>query len=299
MIELAPVVTDADIAVYLDVRNQIEPHDPVSLIDFRSARHHRDRLDLLARRDGVPIAMGFLRRRLEDPDSLLAFGKVGVLPAERRQGVGTRLWSELCRHAMSFGRTGLATEVREDDADSLDYLSKRGFATVFRAQEIALTIDSARVVAAAPPGVSIVSLVAPTLDRAVYAAAVEIEADLPAVDQHVTPPYDEWHARTFEGSVIREASFAAVVEGLVVGVAFLHERPWGAMHGLTGVRRPWRRQGVARALKAAQIQAASAFGMKELRTTNEVANDAIRRLNEALGYTPRVAWLELRGPLLP
>lgn len=70
------------------------------------------------------------------------------------------------------------------------------------------------------------------------------------------------------------------------------------VHGLTGVRREWRRHGVARAIKCAQISTAKALSMRELRTSNEVNSAAISKLNAKLGYRPLAAWLQLRGPLI-
>lgn len=298
MIELKHIVSDADVEAYIDVRNRVEPADPITEPGFRASRHRRSRLDLLALRDGVPAGMGFVGPNIEDPESVYAFGKVGVLRAQRRHGVGTLLFRALSEHALSFGREGLVIEVREDERDSLDYLIKRGYEVVFRAQEVSLDVASADVRVEPPPGVDLVSLLDGTLDRLVYEAAVEIERDLPAVEAVVTPPFQEWCGRTLADGVLRQCSFAAIAEGVVVGLGFLYERPWGAVHGLTGVRGGFRRRGIARAIKCAQIVAAKAAGMRELRTSNEVANASIRQLNAGLGYRPLLAWLQLRGPLM-
>lgn len=81
-IELHPVVTDADAETYIDVRNRVEPADPVTGPGFQASRLRPDRLDLLALRRGVAVGMGFVGRNIEDPESAYAFGKVGVLQAE-------------------------------------------------------------------------------------------------------------------------------------------------------------------------------------------------------------------------
>ena len=52
------------------------------------------------------------------------------------------------------------------------------------------------------------------------------------------------------------------------------------------------------ALKQAQIAAAKAAGLERLRTQNDLANAPMRRVNEKLGYRPRLAWIHLAGPLL-
>ena len=67
---------------------------------------------------------------------------------------------------------------------------------------------------------------------------------------------------------------------------------------MTGVARRARGRGVARALKLAQIRAAREAGLERIRTQNDVANVAMRRVNERLGYRLQLAWIHLGGPLL-
>ena len=69
--------------------------------------------------------------------------------------------------------------------------------------------------------------------------------------------------------------------------------PW--VHGK--VLGAWRGQGVARALKAAQINWALANGYRELRTRNEQRNEPIRRLNAQFGYQPDIGRIYLVGPV--
>ena len=52
---------------------------------------------------------------------------------------------------------------------------------------------------------------------------------------------------------------------------------------MTGVRRAWRRRGIALALKQAQIDAAKAAGLRRLRTANAVQNPMLL-VNERLGF---------------
>jgi GNAT superfamily N-acetyltransferase len=70
-----------------------------------------------------------------------------------------------------------------------------------------------------------------------------------------------------------------------------------AHHDLTGVKRAWRKRGVARALKHAQIAWAKQNGYVRLDTMNEERNEPIRRLNAELGYKPSGIRMLFRGPL--
>jgi GNAT superfamily N-acetyltransferase len=70
-------------------------------------------------------------------------------------------------------------------------------------------------------------------------------------------------------------------------------------HWMTGVKRAWRGRGIGVALKQSQIAAAKAAGYERLRTQNDLANAPMRRVNEKLGYRPRLEWIHFAGPLLP
>jgi len=299
VIELRAVESDGDVAAYLDVRNRAEPLDPVTDASLRRNLERPNRLDLLALADGVPVATGFASRNPEDAESSYGFARVFVLPERRRRGIGTRLLEALSDHAAADGREGFLTEARAEDAGSLAFLAHRGYDVVRRIEQLALDLGRSTLTEPAlPEGVELVPLVDPALEPRVYEAALEIEPDLPAVEQQVVPPFDDWRAFVFSSELVRNGSFAALAHGEVVGFAVLYARPYGAEHGLTGVRRSRRRQGIARALKLAQINAAREHGLDELRTTNESGNEAIRRLNESLGYVPLATWLTLRGPLI-
>ena len=65
---------------------------------------------------------------------------------------------------------------------------------------------------------------------------------------------------------------------------------------MTAVKRAWRGRGIARALKATEINWAIANGYTELHTSNEERNDPINRLNARLGYRPGDATIYLVGP---
>jgi hypothetical protein len=50
-------------------------------------------------------------------------------------------------------------------------------------------------------------------------------------------------------------------------------------------------------LKRAQIVATRDARIPVLRTQNDLANAAMRRVTEKLGYRPRLEWVHLAGPL--
>jgi GNAT superfamily N-acetyltransferase len=67
-----------------------------------------------------------------------------------------------------------------------------------------------------------------------------------------------------------EATFIALAGEEVAGFAKLSlTAPAAAGHAMTAVKRAWRGRGIARALKAAEINWALANGYTELHTSNE------------------------------
>ena len=100
------------------------------------------------------------------------------------------------------------------------------------------------------------------------------------------PGYDEWR-RDFEGPwTWREGTVIALAGDEVVGFGQIWRTadPARAGHGMLGVRRSWRGQGLGAAIKRAQIAIAREHGITSLTTYNELRNEPVRRINERLGY---------------
>jgi GNAT superfamily N-acetyltransferase len=155
---------------------------------------------------------------------------------------------------------------------------------------------------APPPGVEIVTWAErPELAPGIYEVAVEAYPDIPGADQEEMEPFEEWLAHDMQGAADRpEATFLALAGDEVVGYAKFHlaaARPAAAFHDMTGVKRTWRRRGVAGALKRAQIGWAKEQGYERLETGNEMRNEPIRNLNASLGYREAPGRVLMRGPL--
>ena len=86
-----------------------------------------------------------------------------------------------------------------------------------------------------------------------------------------------------------EGSFVALAGGEIVGFSGLcaGDHDGVAEDGLTVVRRDWRRRGLARALKARELEWAAANGYREVVTWTQRGNEGMRALNEQLGYAYR------------
>jgi mycothiol synthase len=299
MIELARVESEVDADAYLAVRRAI---DPVHQISRRAYLQHMlapGRVDLLARAGGEAVAGAFVEPFQGNLAGSTAFVSVRVRREWRRQGIGTTLFAAVSELARASRWTELYTVARHDDADTIAYVGKRGFRETMRMQQLALDLDAAGEPGPrhVPDGVELLPLT-PELERKTYEAAREIHPDFPDEPGFVGE-IEQWRREELPQHVLRDCTFVAVAAGEAVGYATLLDADDGVgLHGVTGVRRAWRGRGVAHALKQAQVAAARARGLRELRTTTSSANGPMLRVNERLGYRRDVAWIHFRGPLL-
>jgi GNAT superfamily N-acetyltransferase len=131
-----------------------------------------------------------------------------------------------------------------------------------------------------------------------YEVARQAGEDIPGSG---APSFEGFLAQDVDRPSLRaELCFVALARGEVIGYAILNDFGRECHHGLTAVRRDWRRRGVATALKRIQIARAKELGYDRLVTESEERNDPMRSLNLKLGYLPdpSLSTVVLRGPLL-
>jgi GNAT superfamily N-acetyltransferase len=255
---------------------------------------------VLASRGGEAVGCG-VRRPSSIAGSLYAMAR--VLPEHRGQGVGTRLYEALSEHAARMGLMSLWGRIEERDAASLRFAENRGFREVAREYEVVLDVADADLANDAPDGVELVSLAErPDLVRPVYDVDVEVVPDVPShEEEHEPMTFERWHATYLEGpGAMPAACIVALAEGEVVGYTGLRRRGSispTAENLLTAVRRPWRRRGIATALKRAQIARAREAGIEQIYTTNDETNVGMRGVNALLGYRSAPTRILVSGPI--
>ena len=292
------VLQDDEVDLYIEVRNRVHPENPMPRAVVVEDRKRPDHVDLLAELDGEPVGVASASSFGGAPDGDLAYVTLRVPREHRRQGVGTALHLRASEHAESLGKSRFYCVVRADDADSLAYYTRRGYAEAGRMQDVFLELAAAEVEPSAPEGIEIVPL-APELDAGAYAVAVEADADIPTGEQHSSGTFEQWSERSLGPLMRRDLSFVALEDGRVVGYALVHQHKEDTgEHAMTGVARAARGRGVAFALKQAQIAAAKGTELTWLRTQNDLGNAPMRRVNDKLGYVKRFEWVHLTGPLL-
>jgi GNAT superfamily N-acetyltransferase len=231
------------------------------------------------------------------------YAMVRVLPEHRGHGVGHRVYEALSEHARGRGLDSLWGRILERDAASLRFAASRSFREVGREHQVVLDVAAADTSIQPPPEIELVSLAdRPDLERAVYDVDAEVGPDAPSHEEgYEQDSFDRWHADYLEGpGAVPSACVVALADGEVVGYTGLRRRGSVspiAENMLTAVRRPWRRRGIATALKREQIARAQAVGIEQIYTTNDEANVGMRGVNARLGYRPAPTRILVSGPL--
>lgn len=268
--------------------------------EFRySFEQDTESLWALAYLDGAPAGIGVGR-----PSSLTGadYAAARVLPDLRGRGVGSALLAAIAEHARARGATELWGRIRADDEATLAFAGHRGFREVGRERDVLLDLSKVPPASPDPPsGITLVSFAErPDLIPAVFAVDTEVSVDVPSHGTNEPSTYEDWSRENLEGpGAFPEGCVIALEGDEVVGYTAL--RRYGAEspeaeNRLTAVRRPWRRRGIASALKRAQIEAARTAGIETISTTNDELNVGMRGVNERLGYEAEPERIVVSGP---
>jgi GNAT superfamily N-acetyltransferase len=293
MLELRPVESEPDYALWRDVRLAVLPNERSLSVSELMQMRRPQRLLLLAFRDGRLAGHGLSDRSDEQGR---AFVCPRILPEHRRHGVGAALLAVLAEHAAAHGFPVAGSMV--EDAGSLEFALRFGFTESMRQVEQVRAIgQEAR--PALPDGVEIVTVAQrPQLwARAYTRVALETFHDM-ALTGTFQASAEEWQS----GDWINEPSamFMALADGDVIGIAGLmldEARPERAECAYTAVRREWRGKGVAAALKRLSLAWAAENGITEVYTWTQKGNEDMRRLNEHLGFGYGAVSISVRAPL--
>ena len=280
--------TDADLEAWRRIHASVFPDERTQTVDELRARERPERKLFLEESDGAGLAD---RSGLEGHGTVVPM----VLPAARRNGLGTELLRACVGQIATLGIERLVAHVDGRDEGSLAFALRFGFVEADR--QVEQVIEPGDLVPAGlPDGVEVVTIFdRPQLLERAYGLAVEAFSDL-ATHAAATTTLDEW---LNEEATLPAGSFVALFNGEIVGYSGLMTDPEEASEaedGLTAVRRDWRRRGLARALKQRKLAWAAANGIHEIVTWTQQGNDGMRALNEELGYAYRHVSLTLTAP---
>lgn len=287
--------SDEDLEAWRRVRAEVIPNERVATIDWMRASMTPERVYLVAELAGVVVGSGLGGRS--------DLGHAGlhprVVPAARRQGIGSAILRELADRATKLGFTEAGTNV--DDEGSLRFAERFGYREVDRQVEQVRTIG-VEPWPDVPADLEVVTVAErPELWAAAYdPLALQAFSDM-ALDRPVIATLEQWQRDWLESP---EATFMALADGEIVGMAGLQldaDEPQRAENALTAVVRGRRGRGIGELLKRMTLAWAAEHGIREVYTWTQQHNGAMRRLNLRLGYLDRGTSISVRRslPLTP
>jgi GNAT superfamily N-acetyltransferase len=302
-VEIRTATTDAELEALLSVHNAVHPNDPLGLTEMRSWESQVKEMVMYVASEGDrPVGAGDAGLLIQSPEP---FAHAWVLEEERRRGIGSALYETISQYARGHGKDALEVWVEDSQPDGVTFVRNRGFTEIGRELRVSLDLTAIAAPAVeAPEGITITTWAErPELIGGIYEVAVEAMADIPGDEEDEIEPFEDWVAHEMEAGPgdRKDATFVALAGDEVVGYSkfsLSDAQPTVAHHDLTGVKRAWRKRGIARALKQAQIAWAKREGFERLETRNEERNEPIRKLNAEFGYEPSGARILFRGPLV-
>jgi GNAT superfamily N-acetyltransferase len=228
-----------------------------------------------------------------------------VDPAWQRQGIGSRLYTQLIEGLWRREAILVRAEAAESAANTVAFLTRHGFREVQRIWESRLDVtrfDFARFADAeervAVQGIAITTLgdeLARDRERALrelYKLHAACRRDVPALDPPTDDPYEDfltwWETVGLVIPRFLPDGYVLAKDGeRWVGQSALwdnQDKPDRLDQGMTSVLQAYRGRGIAMALKVRGVRLARSLGKQQIRTGNDSLNAPMLRINDAMGF---------------
>jgi GNAT superfamily N-acetyltransferase len=289
MIELRRAETDDELELWRQVRMTLLPNErTASVAELRSGGS----LLMLAYRNDELAGSGAAGKSDVGGGSVIP----RVLPAYRRQGIGTELLRRLASIVEESGYEDVGSMV--EDQGSLAFAERFGFAETGRQVEQVRAVGSDEPWPAVPDGITVITVAErPELLQQLYhELALQAFEDMPT-PRKIEITLEQWESEWLNWP---EATFVALAGEEVVGMAGLNydaDQPDRAENTLTAIRRDQRGRGLARVLKESATAWASEHGIREIYTWTQTGNEDMRAANERLGFVTRDISITVRRAL--
>ena len=289
------------------------PDFPLSGDDSRRVdESRRNHVSIVAETRDTGRAVGFgdiwQDPQMNYPDKYWV--SVLVEPEYQRRGIGGWVYDGLMEELSRLGAETVWACARDDRPQHLEFARSRGFHELWRNVTQRLTVEEVALSGLeevtdriAERGITVTTLSEeaernPDYLRDLHHLLNLINADVPRAGYFTPVSFDEFassrDARPSDGY------FLAKQGEEYVGLSYLETtvgNPLSLEIGLTGVRREYRRRGVARALKLHTIRYASEKGFDSIETGSDSTNGPILALNESVGFQKTYAWVTFEKEL--
>jgi GNAT superfamily N-acetyltransferase len=216
---------------------------------------------------------------------------IGVLPAHRRRGLGTRFYELAATHLSTRGARRVESMYREGDEEGGAFAARLGFEDGRLEQFWALEVPAGFREPQPRPEATVVRLrEVRGRERDLFDLCRAAERDMPD-DYPRDLVFDEWLPEALGNPELDlELSAVVLVDDRLASFAWLSTDVEGkrAANEMTGTDPEFRRRGFARLAKEATIHWAAKAGIRTILSSNDTTNADMLALNEHLGYTPTV-----------
>jgi mycothiol synthase len=310
--------SDEDYRRLVDIHNALFPDE----LDLPELLRHRDNARdqnymlnrVVAESDGRPVATASFGESMWTPMPHKFWLYIQVHPDFQRKGGGAAVYDHILGLLADKEPRILDSWTREDRADAVRFLEKRGYVSVMRGQNsrIALSdFDPERfggvVDRVSKSGIRILPLAElseqdPEWRKKLWELDWVLSQDVPEVDEPRQREFEVYCRQTFDKPTFFPDGFFVALDGDdYVGVSMLElnlaDRT-KLQTDLTGVIRSHRRRGIATALKVHALSKAKSTGAQFVETDNE-ENNPMYTLNLRLGFRPTPGWVHMRKDMRP
>ena len=222
-------------------------------------------------------------------------------PQWLKQGVADHLFDRLVNDLQEAKAITVSCRQYASEIEVVDFLKSRGFAEASRVLDLRLNVANTEVSSFASlrkqihdQSISISTLAEerardPRCVEKLYELTGLLNQDDPARGPFLPPAYNAREALMWLEMpyVLPDAYFIAKHGDDYVGVSdvsLFQALPGGLTQGFTGVKREYRRRGLATLLKISGIEYAQSHGYQIIQAFNNPEQTSIRALNEKLGF---------------